>query len=138
MATRKRRSGRGGQAHKPGSSRCLDSFIIALKQTCDAKPWYTSTKQLQLASLNFCTACRSVPTLCVKVEEDTPIRLWMGAPVRETRSAKRLHATRVPVVRACGVAWKLRAHRSSELAEVVDLASTWGQVQSGCGLGDVA
>ena len=65
--------------------------------------------QLQLASLEFCAACRSVPTLHVNVGKDTPISLWMGAPApaQETRGRKRLSSTCVPVVRAHEVTWDL-------------------------------
>ena len=108
-------------SNRAGPSRCLDAFIIALNQACDGnRCWYTSTKQLQLASMEFCTACRSVPTLCVNVEKDTPTRLWAGgAPGRETRNAKRLSATRVSVVQALEVTWKLPASALRRMGDVL-------------------
>ena len=108
-----------------GPSRCLDAFVIALNQACDDrvnKRWYTSTKELQLASLEFCTACRSVPTLHVKVEKGTPTRLWMSAAGRETRNATRLNATRVPVIRAHAVTWKLSASALRSMGDVLSKA----------------
>ncbi|CAN0441526.1 unnamed protein product, partial [Ectocarpus sp. 12 AP-2014] len=45
------------------SSSCLSALIVALNDTCDGTSWYTSTKELQLASLEFCTACRNYPTM---------------------------------------------------------------------------
>ncbi|CAN0553692.1 unnamed protein product, partial [Ectocarpus sp. 8 AP-2014] len=57
-----------------GRTRCLDAFIVALNQTCDGgeKRWYASTLELQLVSLEFCGACRHVPTLDVRVNRQTP------------------------------------------------------------------
>ncbi|CAM9669642.1 unnamed protein product, partial [Hapterophycus canaliculatus] len=57
-----------------GNGRCLDAFTIALHQACGGslRRWYASTLQLQLASLGFCRACRSVPTLHVRVNRSTP------------------------------------------------------------------
>jgi len=92
-----------------GDGRCLDAFIVALNQANDGQLWYTETKQLQIASLEFCVACRSVSTLALIVDKYTPTHLWAGAPARETRSAKRLSATRVPTLRAPPVVWELSA-----------------------------
>ncbi|CAM9741407.1 unnamed protein product, partial [Ectocarpus fasciculatus] len=92
----------------PGSGRCLDAFAVALYQASDGKRWYTSTQQLQLASLGFCAACRSVSTLRVNVEPCTPRRLWAGVAItREAGSAKRRSVPRVPILRAREVAWDL-------------------------------
>ena len=62
-----------------------------------------------LASLEFCVACPSVPTLIAAVEKGTPTSLWVDDPGREMHGAKRLSSTRVPVVRAHGVTWRLPA-----------------------------
>ncbi|CAM9338480.1 unnamed protein product [Scytosiphon promiscuus] len=63
-----------------GESRCLDAFTVALSQahsTGDGeKAWYVSTLELQLASLDFCRACRSFPILHVRVHYGTPRTLW--------------------------------------------------------------
>ncbi|CAM9963726.1 unnamed protein product, partial [Ectocarpus fasciculatus] len=42
-------------ATTPGPSRnsCLKAISVALNETCDGKRWYTSTKELQLASLEL-------------------------------------------------------------------------------------
>ncbi|CAM9393068.1 unnamed protein product, partial [Hapterophycus canaliculatus] len=92
-----------------GPSRCLDAIIIALEQASDGKRWYTSTKELQLASLQFCAACRSVPVFHLRVDSGTPTRLWTSAAARGTRSAKKLSLTRVPAVRAREVTWGISA-----------------------------
>ena len=119
-------SRRAHLASQAGLSRCLDAFIVALNQPGDTntrwniKPWYTSTKELQLASLEFCAACRSVPRLDVTVTKRTPTRLWMGAPTRATRSTKRLSSTRVPVVRASRV---IRERSASDLRNMGDVLS---------------
>ncbi|CAM9691685.1 unnamed protein product, partial [Ectocarpus sp. 4 AP-2014] len=57
-----------------GRPSCLDAFIVALNQTCDGgkRRWYASTLELQRVSLAFCGACRSVPTLHVRVDRETP------------------------------------------------------------------
>ncbi|CAN0551023.1 unnamed protein product, partial [Ectocarpus sp. 12 AP-2014] len=61
-----------------GKVYCLDAFIVALNQVCDEhdKRWYASTLELQLVSLAFCGACRSVPTLQVRVDHKLPRSLW--------------------------------------------------------------
>jgi len=53
-------------------SRCLDAFAVAVSQACagDKKRWYTSTLELQLASLGFCRVCRGVPALSVVAEDN--------------------------------------------------------------------
>ncbi|CAM9965343.1 unnamed protein product, partial [Scytosiphon promiscuus] len=85
---------------------CLDAFMVALNQSCDGKSWYTSTKELQLASLTFCGACRSVTTLTLKVDVDMP-RSLMAAADAPAPSPKRLCATRVPRLRARRVVWEM-------------------------------
>ncbi|CAM9486440.1 unnamed protein product, partial [Laminaria digitata] len=57
-----------------GNDRCLEAFTVALNQACwdGEKAWYVSTMHLQLASLEFCTACRAVPTLHVRISRGTP------------------------------------------------------------------
>lgn len=61
------------------SSLCLQAFNIALSGCYHGKRWYTSTLQLQLASLNYCIACRSVPTLHLLVDDDTPRQMLDAA-----------------------------------------------------------
>lgn len=82
-------------------------FTVALHQASEGQRWYTSTAQLQLASLQFCKACRSVPTLYMTVDEGTPEHLWdhsasqQRRASREWRRVRRL--TRVPIFRPRGV-----------------------------------
>ncbi|CAN0022744.1 unnamed protein product [Ectocarpus sp. 6 AP-2014] len=56
-------------------SSCLNALVVALNETCNGKSWYTSTKELQLASLEFCVACRNYQTLHLKVDAQIPRRL---------------------------------------------------------------
>ncbi|CAN0477722.1 unnamed protein product [Ectocarpus sp. 12 AP-2014] len=56
-------------------NRCLDAFIVAFGQVYNTgeRVWYTSALELQLASLDFCRACRNVPTLLrILLGEGTP------------------------------------------------------------------
>lgn len=62
----------------------------------EGKRWYASTLELQLASLELCRACRSVPTLHARVDDDTPRTLW-----------SRRASSRVPVVTALCLTWAL-------------------------------
>eukprot|EP00752_Nemacystus_decipiens_P008223 g7353.t1 len=55
-----------------GSSRFLDAIIVTLNQACEGERWLASTKELQLASLQFCVACRDMPTLHLRVNRDIP------------------------------------------------------------------
>ena len=77
-----------------GPNRCLDAFSIALNQA-DSSGWYSSTLQLQLASLQFCRVCRSVSTLHLTVTDDIHTLLLEDAPASDVR-AKKLRRTRVP------------------------------------------
>lgn len=72
-----------------GGDRCLDAFVVALNQACEGRKnsWYTSTLELQLASLEFCKACRSVSTLRVLVDTTTPRSLmWAAEPLDSATS----------------------------------------------------
>lgn len=92
--------------------RCLDAFIVALSQACEGKGkhWYSSTLELQLTSLEFYRACRSVPTLDVSVNDRTPRELW--AP-RGTQTESNAHESnkkarisrRVPALRGVCLTW---------------------------------
>lgn len=99
-----------------GPSRCLDAFAVALTATCCKKGWYTSTKELQLASSTFCVACRSMRTLRLAVDMTVPHRLWVDSTghgaVDDTRqgagsSGKKLHSSRVSRIKPHTVTWNL-------------------------------
>ncbi|CAM9664753.1 unnamed protein product [Scytosiphon promiscuus] len=96
---------------------CLDAFSVALGQTCDGKSWYTSTKELQLASLPFCAACRSVTTLALVVNDKTP-RTLMAVADAPLPSWRRLCASRVPRLRARRVWWNLQT--ATDLKKSID------------------
>eukprot|EP00752_Nemacystus_decipiens_P017229 g15434.t1 len=94
-------------------SRCLDAFIVALGQASAGgrTRWYTSTLELQLTSLGLCEACRSVPTLAVTVQHQTPRGLWAPRKTQTrptTPSSKKPRSPGgVPVVRAVRLTWGL-------------------------------
>lgn len=73
---------------------------MALNQASDVEAWYASTKNLHLASLPFCAACRSVATLHLKVDADTPEQLVAAPPLDDEEE-------RVPRLRARRVTWML-------------------------------
>ena len=85
--------------------------------------WVTSTLQLQLTSLDFCRACRSVANLDVTVEFRTPLGLWAA---RETQTgpstgcskAAGTASSRVPAVRAGRLTWKLPLEVLAQAAAV--------------------
>ncbi|CAN0339036.1 unnamed protein product, partial [Ectocarpus sp. 12 AP-2014] len=91
----------------PSDNSCLNALIVALNETCDGKSWYTSTKELQLASLEFCIACRNYQTVQLKVDAQIPRRLLAGADAPPPHP-KRLCRTRVPRLRARRVSWNMR------------------------------
>ncbi|CAM9291836.1 unnamed protein product [Ectocarpus sp. 8 AP-2014] len=92
---------------EPTRSSCLDALVVALNETCDGKSWYTSTKELQLASLEFCIACRNHQTVRMNVDERIPRRLLAAADAPPPHP-KRLCRTRVPRLRARRVTWNMR------------------------------
>ena len=107
-----------------GGSQCLDAFNVALSQAYDGggrKRWYASTIELQLVSLDFCRACRTVPTLHVHVDESTPRSLRFPrrseTPPNTRRSKVRI-SNRVPVVRALSLTWALPLEVLHESAAV--------------------
>lgn len=103
--------------------------MVALCQVDDrgkgGKRWHVSTLQLQLASLEFCKACRSVPTSHVRVDDKAPRTMWAArdyetqqhsrwqTPRRPTADsdcatdAKQVIPSRVPPVRAVSLLWTL-------------------------------
>ncbi|CAN0056486.1 unnamed protein product, partial [Ectocarpus sp. 6 AP-2014] len=91
----------------PIGNSCLNALIVALDETCDGKSWYTSTMELQLASLDFCIACRNYQTVHLKVDTEIPRRLLASADAPPPHP-KRLFRTRVPRLRARRVTWNMR------------------------------
>lgn len=85
---------------------CLDAFIVSLNQACEGgkKRWYASTLELQQVSLEFCRACRSVPTLRIRVEGKTPVSLWLRFDPQHLLVPA---SSRVPLVRALALRWAL-------------------------------
>ncbi|CAM9977532.1 unnamed protein product, partial [Laminaria digitata] len=98
--------------HFSGNGLCLRAFTVALNQACGGgeKVWYASTMHLQLASLDFCRACRAVPTLHVQIRKGTPRGLWA---VRTPQARRRYIGTesralsRVPAVQVYSAIWTI-------------------------------
>ena len=101
-----------------GEHQCLDAFIVALGQACEGgkKRWYTSTMELQLVSLEFCRACRSVPTLHVPVKDSTPRSLW--PPQSQIGASNAIISSRVPAVRAIHLTGELPMLLRLQRAEI--------------------
>lgn len=126
----------GLRVFNSGGSRCLDAVLVVLHQAHEAEEGdgqirrrYLSTLELQLVSLEFCMACRSIPTLHVRIVPGAPPTLWTprGNEARETpqrhsmrgrKSSRCLNVpdkeatfspSRVPMVRAARLTWRLRA-----------------------------
>ncbi|CAN0415709.1 unnamed protein product, partial [Ascophyllum nodosum] len=88
-----------------GPSRCVDAFSIALNQA-DSSGWYSSTLELQLASLQFCVVCRNVSTLHLIVKNGMETLLLDDAPTSDVK-VKTPCRTRVPTLRPLILTWKL-------------------------------
>ncbi|CAN0067461.1 unnamed protein product [Ectocarpus sp. 8 AP-2014] len=105
-----RDAGSGSAGVGPDQNSCVKVFIIAFNEmwgeTWDAKGWYTSTKELQLASLEFCKVCRTYQTLHLNVEARTPRRL-LAATDAPPLHPKRPCGTRLPRLRARSVTWNM-------------------------------
>ncbi|CAM9775302.1 unnamed protein product [Ectocarpus fasciculatus] len=105
---------------------CLNALIVALNETCDGKRWYTSTKELQLASLEFCTTCRNYQTLHLTVDARTPRRL-LAAADPPPRYSERLGGGRVPRLRARRVTWNMptAAELRTPILAMMDVDCLW-------------
>ncbi|CAM9405806.1 unnamed protein product, partial [Sphacelaria rigidula] len=77
-------------------SLCLEAFVVALDQIArfDGGPWYTSTSNLQLVSLELCAACRRLPTAEVRANEHVPRLLWATTVVSTTATTTTATSTR--------------------------------------------
>lgn len=110
----------------------------------EERRWYVSTIELQLTSLEFCRACRSVPIFHVIVDNKTPRRLWdplvampHTKPRRQTPLTPRISGTRavhgarvirsrVPVARAACLTWTLVERVLVESGAML----RWGNMES--------
>lgn len=93
----------------PGKRRCFDAIVIKqvgersvgtrLRGSCNWHP-----------SVAFCRACRSIPTMHVRVDSRTPASLWSSrrTPTQPNPHSSRAGwSSRVPVVRAYSLTWGL-------------------------------
>ncbi|CAM9464117.1 unnamed protein product [Ectocarpus sp. 13 AM-2016] len=125
----------GSGSARPGPTRnsCSEAFTVALNETCDGTSWYTSTKELQLASLEICIACRSYPTVHLKVDDQIPRRLLAIADAPPPKP-KRLCWTRVPRLRARHVTWNMPT--AAELRTPIFAMTDVEYLEFGMGLKD--
>lgn len=92
----------------PTQSRYLRAFIVALNQIYGGNRWYyLSTKELQLASTEFCALCRSIMTLRLTVDAETPRRLLAATDASLNPGERR--STCVPRLRARAMMWGLES-----------------------------
>lgn len=93
-----------------GDSRFLDAVLVALNQTSRGEPWYVSTTQLQLASIELCVWCRRSATFRLTIDARTPRRLLARADApAPTLERGRSLSPRVPRLKARAVAWHRRS-----------------------------
>ncbi|CAM9696951.1 unnamed protein product [Ectocarpus sp. 8 AP-2014] len=92
---------------------CFNAIIGALNDTCDGKCCYTSTTELQLASLEFCIACRNFKTLHLKVDKNIPGWLLAAADALPPNPTQ-LCGTRVPRLRTRRVTWNMPSAEALE------------------------
>ncbi|CAN0035741.1 unnamed protein product [Ectocarpus fasciculatus] len=85
----------------------LKALVVTLNETCDGTSWYTSTVELQLASLEICVACRTYRTMHLKVDPNIP-RWLLAASDAQPPHPTRLGRTRVPRLKARRVTWNMR------------------------------
>ncbi|CAN0069951.1 unnamed protein product [Ectocarpus sp. 12 AP-2014] len=93
----------------PGRSSLTADIVVNNQHchgTCDRKSWYTSTKEQQLASLEFCMACRSYQTIHLTVDAQVSRRLLAAADAPPPRP-ERLCETRVTRLLARRVKWNM-------------------------------
>ncbi|CAM9244241.1 unnamed protein product, partial [Laminaria digitata] len=115
-----------------GNDRCLEAFTVALHQACGGseKTWYVSTLNLQLASLQFCRACRVVAPLHVRLGQGIPRSMWapQTSPAQPaTNGAETPVSSRVPIVQMHSAAWDidLRTFGSSQSPCAEACSKSW-------------
>ena len=99
----------------------LDAFVVSLDQASEGegrKGWYTSTLELQLASLELYKACRRVSTLRVRVDNVTPrsLRAFGDLDSMASEVPSSTISSRVPLVRALGLTRSLSTDALQELS----------------------
>lgn len=85
---------------------CVEALIVSINQSSDMRQWYTVTKELQLASLQLCEACRRAQSVHLRVDDDIPTTLLaeVGACHVHHEGSP---SSRVPRLRVRGVTWEL-------------------------------
>ncbi|CAM9881290.1 unnamed protein product [Pylaiella littoralis] len=119
-----------GDGAGAGERRRLEAFNIALCQAREVGDnyWYSSTLELQVASLDMCGICRAQRALHVNVGIGTPESLWKSTtfePESGTNISQDSTSSRVPIVRAGSVSW---AH--PELPRLSTIVKTTGWLKA--------
>ncbi|CAN0017014.1 unnamed protein product [Scytosiphon promiscuus] len=102
----------------PASSRCIRALIVAINQAPDVRQWYTGTKELQLASLQLCKACRIAHTVHLRVDGDIPTTLLGGLDAHDGKPGGGV-SSRISRPQARRVTWKLQS--GDLLTEAIDV-----------------
>ncbi|CAM9925845.1 unnamed protein product [Scytosiphon promiscuus] len=129
--------GKASGSRGPGQDPTLAAFTVALQQASDGERWYTSTEELQMTSMQFCVACRSVTTLTLTVNSRTPARLLAAAADASYSRQKRFCSSLVPRLRARQLVWKLQTanklrkttHAFASASSIVFCASFVGSLE---------
>lgn len=106
-----------------------EAGLLFVLHTIGGGRWYTSTKRLQEASIQVCTAVRRVPRAKLVVRDDTPpVPIPPVVLANETHPEIHVstHGTRVPRILAHSVEWDLLSavvlsRYMSALADVKDM-----------------
>ncbi|CAN0255900.1 unnamed protein product [Scytosiphon promiscuus] len=112
---------------------CLDAFGVVLNQSCGGSDWFSSMKELQLASLQVCAARRNVATVTLRVDDAIP-RSLLAAADAPPPDRKRLCSTRVQRLRARRVIWDLPT--AVELRRPMYALADATYLRFGCDFGD--
>ncbi|CAM9160525.1 unnamed protein product [Ectocarpus sp. 8 AP-2014] len=92
--------------HGPTGNPCLEAFAVVLNNTCDGKPWFASTQELQLVSLQLCEACRALNTVHLEADPQIP-RTLLAAADAPVAYPTGLCSIRVPRLGVVSVAWNM-------------------------------
>ncbi|CAN0253896.1 unnamed protein product [Scytosiphon promiscuus] len=90
----------------PTRDRCLQALTVSINQAGGTRQWYTETKELQLASLQICRACRGAHTVHLRVDRDIPSTV-LATVDGSHRNSRRVIPPRVPRLRVRRVTWNL-------------------------------
>ncbi|CAM9855603.1 unnamed protein product [Ascophyllum nodosum] len=107
------------RAGEPEPGRGLEVLQVVLSHAKLGQPWYVSMRELQLACVDTCLACRRRSKWNVRVTTETPEHLWLRS--ERDRYRRRDIVLRVPLLRVYSITWDApaaaRISRGSTLFE---------------------